>query len=79
MACGGVASGKDVCTLLDMGIDVAVTGKTAISTPNFPIKVLANKDYEVTVHPPYPLAHLEAVDVSPPFVDFLRSMRMVKE
>lgn len=79
MACGGVASGKDVYTLLDMGIDVAVTGKSAISTPDFPVKVIQNKDYEVTVHPPYPLAHLEAVDVSPPFVDFLRSMRMVKE
>mmetsp|Transcript_39104 Transcript_39104/g.85751 ORF Transcript_39104/g.85751 Transcript_39104/m.85751 type:complete len:347 (-) Transcript_39104:102-1142(-) len=79
MCCGGVASGKDVQTLLDMGIDVAVTGKTAISTPDFPMKVQETKDYEVAVQPPYSLDHLASVDVSPPFVDFLRSIRMVAE
>lgn len=77
MSCGGVASGEDVQTLLDMGIDVAVTGKTAISTPDFPKKVQADPNFKVSVYPPYTKEFLASVKVSPPFVGFLASIGMV--
>ena len=72
MACGGVKSGEDVQTLLDMGI-VAVTG----GCPDFPNLVQKNKDYIRDVNPPFSEDHLKSVDVSPPFVDVLSNMGMV--
>eukprot|EP00977_Amphora_coffeiformis_P017966 scaffold6061_cov156-Amphora_coffeaeformis.AAC.4 len=77
MACGGITSGADVQTLLDMGVNVAVTGKTAISTPDFPKQVQADATYQVTMHPPYTKEFLKSVDVSPPFVEFLGTIGLV--
>lgn len=79
MSCGGIQSGHDVQSLMDMGVDVAVMGKTAIGTPDFPKKVQEDSDYKVTDLPPWSMAHLESVDVTPPFVEFLRAMRVVAE
>lgn len=78
MCCGGIKSGRDVQTLLDLGVDVVVTGKTAISTPDFPAAVQKDPDFAVSILPPYSRAHLASVDVSEPFIDYLASMRMVQ-
>ena len=63
--------------LLDLGVNVAVMGKTAISTPDFPTQVIADPDFKVSVFPPYSAEHLKSVDVSDPFVDFMASIGLV--
>lgn len=79
MACGGVNQGSDVKALNDLGVEVAVMGKTAISTPEFPKLVQADPEYKVTVFPPYAKEHLASVDVSPEFVEYLASMGLVQK
>lgn len=80
MCCGGIKSAADVQTLLDMGVDMAVTGQTAIGTPDFPQKCLADPNFTVTDLPPWTPEFLASVDVSPPFVDFLdAAFRWVKK
>jgi 2,4-dienoyl-CoA reductase-like NADH-dependent reductase (Old Yellow Enzyme family) len=81
MCCGGVKSANDVQTLLDMGVDVAVTGQTCIGTPDFPKFCQADPSFVVTeTLPPWTPDYLASVDVSPPFVDFLdRTFRWVKQ
>jgi hypothetical protein len=78
MVCGGVESAKDVKALLDAGVDVAVTGKSGISTPDFPKQCIADPDFAVTVKPRYTPEFLASVDVSPPFVDFMRSIGLAQ-
>jgi len=78
MACGGIKSSADVRTLTNLGVDVAVVGKTAISTPDFPKQVLSDPAFTVSVFPPYAKDHLASVDVSETFVDFLTSFGMVQ-
>jgi len=77
MCCGGIQSGADVQALLDMGVNVAVMGKTAISTPDFPTKVIADPDFKVSVFPPYSAEHLKSVDVSDPFVKYMATIGLV--
>ena len=77
MACGGIKSGQDMQMLLDMNL-VAVMGKTAICYPDFPKKVQEDSSFVRPVDPPLTLEYLALVDVSPPFVEFLKGMRMVK-
>lgn len=79
MACGGVKSGDDLRRLAEMNIDVAVTGKTAIGTPDFPRQLEKNPDFEVTVEQPWSSEHLASVDVSPPMVDYLTKMGLVQK
>jgi 2,4-dienoyl-CoA reductase-like NADH-dependent reductase (Old Yellow Enzyme family) len=77
MACGGVNQASDVEDLKKLGIDVAVMGKTAISTPDFPRLVQENPDYEVTVFPPYTREHLASVDTSDAFISMIQAMGML--
>merc|ERR1711988_831102 len=77
MACGGVNQASDVEELRELGIDVAVMGKTAISTPDFPRLVQENPDYKVIVFAPYTRDHLVSVDTSDAFISFIESMQMV--
>jgi len=80
MACGGINQGSDIRLLKEMGVDVAVMGKTAISTPDFPKLVQADPYYKVTVLPPYSREHLASVDVGAPFLEFLdKGMGMVQK
>merc|ERR1711939_541125 len=79
MACGGVNDGADVAALHQLGIQVAVMGKTAVSTPDFPQRVQENPDYKVTVLPPYTKEHLVSVDTSEAFIAMLTSMGLVKK
>lgn len=79
MACGGIKSGQDVAKLRELGIDVAVMGTTAIACPDFPRLVQENPNYVREVNPPFTKDYLASVDVSPPFVDFMRSIRMVAD
>jgi hypothetical protein len=60
-----------------MGVNVAVTGKTAIAIPDFPKLCQADPEYECPIHPPYTPEYLATVDVSPPFVDFLKSLGLI--
>lgn len=77
MACGGVDQASDVENLRKLGINMAVMGKTAISTPDFPRLVQANPDYKVTVFPPYTRQHLASVDTSDAFISMIQSMGML--
>ena len=80
MCCGGVKSAADVQTLLDLGIDMAVTGQTAIGTPDFPKLCQADSDFVVKDVPPWTPEYLASVDVSPPFVTQLDNFfRWVKK
>jgi 2,4-dienoyl-CoA reductase-like NADH-dependent reductase (Old Yellow Enzyme family) len=79
MACGGVNDGADVAALRQLGVQVAVVGKTAVSTPDFPLRVQENPDYKVTVLPPYTKEHLVNTDHSEAFIAMLTSMGFVKE
>jgi 2,4-dienoyl-CoA reductase-like NADH-dependent reductase (Old Yellow Enzyme family) len=79
MACGGVSEGADVAALHQLGIQVAVMGKTAVSTPDFPQRVQENPDYKVTVLPPYTKEHLVSTDHSEAFIAMLSSMGFVKK
>ena len=66
---------------MDMGVDIAVTGQTAIGTPDFP--KLCQEDPTFVVKetlPPWTPEYLASVDVSPPFVSFLdTTFRWVKK
>merc|ERR1712070_151603 len=73
MACGGVDQASDVEDLKKLGIDVAVMGKTAISTPDFPRLVQENPDYKVTILPPYTREHLASVDPSDAFIAMIQA------
>jgi hypothetical protein len=77
MSCGGIASGRDVQTLLDMGVNVAVTGKTAIAMPDFPKMCQADPDYACPINPPYTPEYLATVDVSPPFIELMKNMGLM--
>mmetsp|Transcript_10716 Transcript_10716/g.26255 ORF Transcript_10716/g.26255 Transcript_10716/m.26255 type:complete len:373 (-) Transcript_10716:279-1397(-) len=77
MVCGGVASGAHAKALMGQGVDVVVTGKTCIHTPDFPQLVQADPSFACTAQPPFTPEFLASVDVSPPFVEFLKSMHMV--
>eukprot|EP00927_Polykrikos_kofoidii_P050556 TRINITY_DN44450_c0_g1_i1.p1 TRINITY_DN44450_c0_g1~~TRINITY_DN44450_c0_g1_i1.p1 ORF type:complete len:384 (-),score=69.48 TRINITY_DN44450_c0_g1_i1:133-1284(-) len=79
MACGDVKSGEDVRRLSDLGIDAAVTGRTAIGTPDFPRELQKNADFEVVAGYPWTDKHLASVDVSPPFVDYLKFSGLVQK
>jgi len=79
MACGGVNDGADVAALHQIGIQVAVMGKTAVSTPDFPQRLQENPDYKVSVLPPYTKEHLASVDTSEAFISMLTSMGLVKK
>merc|ERR1712070_957909 len=79
MACGGVDQASDVEELQKLGINVAVMGKTAISTPDFPRLVQENPEYKVTVFPPYTREHLASVDTSEAFISMIKSMGMLSQ
>lgn len=79
MACGGINQSSDVKALNDLGFEVAVMGKTALSTPEFPKHVQADPEYKVTMFPPYAKEHLASVDVGPEFVEYLSSMGLVQK
>jgi 2,4-dienoyl-CoA reductase-like NADH-dependent reductase (Old Yellow Enzyme family) len=79
MACGGVNQASDVAALRELGIEVAAMGKTAISTPDFPLRVQANPAYKVEVMPPYTKEHLRSVDTSEPFINMLGFMGLVEK
>lgn len=78
MACGCMTCGSDVRALSELGVEVAVMGQSAISTPEFPRRLQSDPDFAVTVFPPYSKDFLASVDVSPPFVDFLGTLGMVQ-
>merc|ERR1712046_113625 len=77
MACGGVNQASDVADLKKLGVDIAVMGKTALSTPDFPRLVQENPDYKVTVFPPYTREHLASVDTSDAFIAMIQSIGML--
>ena len=80
MCCGGIKSAADVKTLMGMGVDIAVTGQTAIGTPDFPKLCQQDPTFEVKDVPPWTPEFLASVDVSPPFVGFLgTAFRWVKK
>lgn len=79
MACGGVNEAADVAALQQLGIQVAVMGKTAISTPDFPQRVQDNPEFKVTVLPPYTKEHLISVDTSEAFISMIGAMGMLKK
>ena len=72
---------REKCIHVHVDLDTCISFvlDSDVSTRLRGANILDEMMYEVTVHPSYLLTHLEAVDVSLPFVDFLRSMRMVKE
>jgi len=72
MACGKVKSAADVRALSALGIDVAVMGQSAISTPDFPKEVNRDPGFAVSVFPPYDPDFLARVEVTPPFVEFMQ-------
>lgn len=78
MACGRISSAADVQALSALDVDVAVMGTAAISTPDFPMLLRNNPNYEVLTKPPFTKEFLASVDVSPPFVDMLVHMGMVQ-
>lgn len=71
MCCGGVKSADDVKKLRSLGVDIAVTGQTAIGTPDFPKLCQKDPNFVVKDVPPWTPEYLASLDVSPPLVNYL--------
>eukprot|EP01126_Amoeba_proteus_P049930 TRINITY_DN5864_c0_g2_i2.p1 TRINITY_DN5864_c0_g2~~TRINITY_DN5864_c0_g2_i2.p1 ORF type:complete len:374 (-),score=41.67 TRINITY_DN5864_c0_g2_i2:305-1426(-) len=74
---GGIDSQNKIDTLTEQGIDGFVVGTSGIADPDFPRNV-SREGYRPP-RPPYSTEHLSSVDVSPPFVSFLRELRLVAD
>lgn len=75
IACGGVKVASDVEFALGEGADLVALGKTAINTPDWPLRAI-----EPGFMPkPFPMTEAEAVAVgiAPPFMDMLKGYHLV--
>jgi 2,4-dienoyl-CoA reductase-like NADH-dependent reductase (Old Yellow Enzyme family) len=76
IACGGVKVASDVEFALREGADLVAIGKTAINTPDWPLRAV-----EPGFMPqPFPIteAQASAVGIAPPFIAMLRGYHMVE-
>lgn len=73
LSAGGLWTVEDVRATFATGVDVAVLGTCAIGNPDWP-KQAADPSFE-PVRLPWTEDHLANVDVSPPFLDYLRNFR----
>jgi 2,4-dienoyl-CoA reductase-like NADH-dependent reductase (Old Yellow Enzyme family) len=76
IACGGVKVASDVEFALNEGADLVAVGKTAISTPDWPLRAVQPG----FIPQPFPITEAEAkaVGIAPPFLAMLREYHMVE-
>lgn len=75
IACGGVKIASDVEFALSEGADLVAIGKTAINTPDWPVRAI-----EPGFMPaPFPMTEAEAVaaGIAPPFMEMLKGYHLV--
>ena len=75
IACGGVKVASDVEFALHEGADLVAVGKTAINTPDWPLRAV-EPGFMPT---PFPMTEAEAAaaGIAPPFVEMLKGYHMV--
>jgi 2,4-dienoyl-CoA reductase-like NADH-dependent reductase (Old Yellow Enzyme family) len=77
VAAGKVWTPDDALRVLDLGADAVALGRAAILTPDWPLRA-REAGFEPT-RPPLTTAALEALDVGPRFVDYLRRFHFVAD
>lgn len=73
---GQIRSGESVRKALDAGADFVLIGRAAIAEHDFPDLVRKDPAHQMPT-PPFSSEYLAAQGVSPPFVEYLKTMRMV--
>lgn len=75
IGCGGVTVAKDVEFALGEGADLVALGKTAINTPDWPLRAVEPG----FVPKPFPMTEAEAAaaGIAPPFMKMLKAYHMV--
>ena len=75
IACGGVKVASDVEFALGEGADLVAVGKTAINTPDWPLRAVEPGFMPKS----FPMTEAEAAEagIAPPFMAMLRDYHMV--
>ena len=67
---GAVWDSKDAQWLMDEGADIVGVARVAIGHPNWPEKLI-DENYQPQ-RPPFSVEHLESVDLSPVFIEYMK-------
>jgi 2,4-dienoyl-CoA reductase-like NADH-dependent reductase (Old Yellow Enzyme family) len=68
---GNIRTGKDVQKVLNAGVDFATIGRSGIIHHDFPIKVIANPNFEPVANP-VSVTHLKSEGLGNTFINYMR-------